>query len=89
MVDGKFIISYKQCCHHPTIEERLNVIGEWMQFCHNKFSEIEEAIEMKINTKKPHKCPVCNGITAINYNLPGSALAATCHTCKGEGVLWG
>jgi hypothetical protein len=37
------------------------------------------------HTKKPHKCPVCDG----SMYVESLGIGSKCHSCEGKGVLWG
>jgi hypothetical protein len=36
--------------------------------------------------KKPHKCPVCDGIGGTKVS---GTIDEECHACEGKGIVWG
>ena len=44
-------------------------------------------------SKKPNKCPVCNGKGSLNNFKPIHAgvnmICMLCHSCEGKGIVWG
>ncbi len=82
------------------IEERFNKIEERMNILmldqHNLKSLLESLAE-EIGSKKPHKCPVCDGRghslkhenETVEKICTVSIVFAPCHTCESKGIVWG
>lgn len=69
--------------YHDRSESRLEKLEEIIQRIYED--------DMKAG-RKPHKCPVCDGV-AINceigkiHGLP--IKSNKCHACEGKGIVWG
>ena len=64
------------------------------------FGQIPDEIEIRVKStidkwikyfgKKPHKCPVCDGKSKIQFTLPaGGYWEDQCKSCQGTGIVWG
>lgn len=75
--------------HDERIEDLENIESEV------RLINIERKLdELFKHSKKPHKCPVCDGTSMANVkevDINDSILSfyKKCHACKGEGIVWG
>ncbi len=78
----------------------INVLNDCFNKLEKEIKELKQSIlETRIqfinqlgNDKKPHKCPVCDGL-AINCNIGefrGLPIKTEkCNSCEGKGYIWG
>jgi DnaJ-class molecular chaperone len=73
------------------LSERMSELEKQIQILRTKFLCEDYMINsINNNSKKPYKCPVCDGRTKQQYNLPaGGYWEDKCHTCDGKGIVWG
>ena len=45
--------------------------------------------DLETGSRKPHKCPVCEGSGKVAHPLTGMLAAAVCQACEGKGIVWG
>lgn len=69
--------------HSGKLQEDMQEIAKWRK-------------GIKILTdqsKKPNKCPICNGKGNLNNFKPIHAgvnmICMLCHSCEGKGIVWG
>jgi len=54
-----------------------------------RYQEITH-LEYKATSKKPHRCPVCEGKGKIHFTLPaGGYWEQDCKPCETKGIVWG
>ena len=65
-------------------KERAHLIN------YKSYLELADSIKelQEKSSKKPHKCPICNGAGKANHSLNG-LLICKCHSCDGKGIVWG
>lgn len=51
--------------------------------------KLDPAVPHGTSSKKPHKCPVCDGEGKREKQIDGIRAVFNCSTCTGTGVLWG
>lgn len=52
---------------------------------HKRIDELQETQSTMTSTKKPHKCPVCDGFGNRIYEDQ----VCSCQACEGKGIVWG
>lgn len=43
-------------------------------------------LEKLVKDKKPHKCPICDGLGGFYVS---GTMDEQCHSCNGKGIVWG
>lgn len=63
----------------------------WKTGCEVLIDNIHKKLyELETQSKKPFKCPVCEGSRKESFNLPaGGYYEQDCKSCEGKGIIWG
>lgn len=73
---------------HDVLKLELSVLRETVTVLQQKLEVIEKwkktAKILCDQSKKPHKCPVCEGLGKATLFHDG-----ICETCQGKGIVWG
>lgn len=72
----------------------INVLRETISHLERRLAEVEKwkktAKILCDQSKKPHKCPVCEGKGSIKTEVePKTLKFELCQPCEGKGILWG
>lgn len=74
------------------LEKNLDYDEHQLKRLEKKFRDLEqlfydEKATFRNPEKKPHKCPVCDGLGSQLYLI--SQQAQKCESCEGKGIVWG
>lgn len=79
----------RQLDENKKIWQRTNELEQTIFSLGEMYKELSikhvKLIDMELK-KKPHKCPVCDGIGGTKVS---GTIDEECHACEGKGIVWG
>lgn len=83
----------RQIDENRKISRRVDEIDETLKAWNEDF-EYLDSLKLnkrikKLESRKPHKCPVCDGKGYCHSSGINIASGGQCQSCQGKGIVWG